>query len=217
VLSLKHSTGLDEGNPLLLELRLRLLTRGLFLTMLLLRRGEHSGLVRQASLQPLGLLGFLLGQTLPSPRSLEGRAILLELGTNRGHLSLPLRRHGARPRQVFPRLVQRLVPVHERRLHPLDRGNVLRSLGVQLWRLIPQGLRPVHQPPVRGPQGLDEGVEGVVLPPVPVELGVQAVEGVILLPGAALQILPLTGKARKDGGQERHRRGRNKGKNHETR
>jgi hypothetical protein len=35
---------------------------------------------------------------------------------------------------------------------------------------------------------------------VPVKLGVQAVEGVIPLPGTALQILPPTGKARKDRG-----------------
>jgi hypothetical protein len=32
--------------------------------------------------------------------------------------------------------VQRLVPVHERHLHHLDRGDVLRSLGVQLRRLV---------------------------------------------------------------------------------
>jgi hypothetical protein len=63
-----------------------------------------------------------------------------------------------------------------------------------------------------GPQGLDEGVEGVVLPPVPVELGIQAVKGVVPLPGLALQILPPTGKARADGGREECKRGRNKGK-----
>jgi hypothetical protein len=82
--------------------------------------------------------------------------------------------------------VQCLVPVHERSLHPLDRGDVLRSLGVQLWGLIPQGFRLVHQPPVRGPQGLDEGVEGTVLPPVPAELGVQSVESTVFLPGPTL-------------------------------
>jgi hypothetical protein len=47
--------------------------------------------------------------------------------------------------------VQRHVPVHKCRLHPPDHGDILRSLGVQLWGLIPWGLRPVHQPPVRGP------------------------------------------------------------------
>jgi hypothetical protein len=80
--------------------------------------------------------------------------------------------------------------------------------------LVPQGLRPVHQPPVRGPQGLNEGIEGVVLPPVPVELDVQMVESVVPLPGPTLQILSPTGKAREDEGQGERKRGRNKGKNH---
>jgi hypothetical protein len=128
--SLERSPGLDEDSPLLLELSIYLLARDLLLTELLLRRDERGGLVRQARPQPLGLLGILLCLTLPVLRSLEGRAILLELGTNRGHLGLPLRRHGVRPRQILPRLVQRLVPVHERRLHPLDCGDILHSLGV---------------------------------------------------------------------------------------
>jgi hypothetical protein len=57
-----------------------------------------------------------------------------------------------------------------------------------------------------------EGVEGVVLLLVPVELGVQAVEGVIPLPGPALQILPSTDNVREDEGLEELKRGRNKGK-----
>jgi hypothetical protein len=141
----------------------------------------------------------------------------LELGTSRGDLDLLRRRYGVRPRKVFPRLVQRLVPVHQCLLHPLDRGDVLHSLGVQLRRLVRQGIRSVHQPSVRRPQGLDEGVEGVLLPPVPVELGVQAVEGVVPLSGPTLQILPPTDKARENEGQEELKRGRNKGKNHKTR
>jgi hypothetical protein len=40
------------------------------------------------------------------------------------------------------------------------------------------------------------------LPPVPVEIGVKAVEGVVPLPGLVLQILPLTGKARGEGVRE---------------
>jgi hypothetical protein len=40
------------------------------------------------------------------------------------------------------------------------------------------------------------------LPPVPVEIGVEAVEGVLPLSGLALQILPLTGKARGEGVKE---------------
>jgi hypothetical protein len=168
-LTLEGGPGLGKSGLLLLELGLRKLARDLFLPELLLHRGERGNLVCQASPQPLRLLGPLFCLALPSSRSLEGRAVLLELGPNRGHLGLPLRRQGSRPHQILPRLVLRLVPVHERRLHPLDRGDVLRSLGVQLWGLIPQGFRLVHQPPVRGPHGLDEGV---VLSPVPAELGV---------------------------------------------
>jgi hypothetical protein len=40
------------------------------------------------------------------------------------------------------------------------------------------------------------------LPPVPVEIGVEAVEGVIPLLGPALQIMPPTGKARREGVRE---------------
>jgi hypothetical protein len=69
-------------------------------------------------------------------------------------------------------------------------------LGVQLWELVPQSFRPVHKPPVGGPQGLDEGVEGIVLPPVPAELGVHPVESVVPLPGPTLQLLPPADKAR---------------------
>jgi hypothetical protein len=75
-----------------LELGLHPLARDLFLSELLPRRGESGDLVRQASPQPLRLLGPLFCLALPSSRSLEGRAVLLELGPNRGHLGLPLRR-----------------------------------------------------------------------------------------------------------------------------
>jgi hypothetical protein len=94
---LERSPILGEGSPLLLKLGLHLLARGLLLTELLLRRGERGGLVRQGCPQPLGLVGLLLSLTLLGPRPLEGRAILLELGTSRGDLGLPRRRHGARP------------------------------------------------------------------------------------------------------------------------
>jgi hypothetical protein len=40
------------------------------------------------------------------------------------------------------------------------------------------------------------------LPPVPVEIGIEAVEGIVPLPGPALQILPPTGKARGEGVKE---------------
>jgi hypothetical protein len=40
----------------------------LLLTELLLRHGKRSGLVHKGRAQPLGLLGLLLGLTLPGPR-----------------------------------------------------------------------------------------------------------------------------------------------------
>jgi hypothetical protein len=46
------------------------------------------------------------------------------------------------------------------------------------------------------------------LPPVPAEIGVEAVEGVVSLSGLALQILSPMSKAREDGGQREHERGR---------
>jgi hypothetical protein len=97
MLVLEGSPRLDKGGPLLLELGLCLLACDPFLPEQLLRRGERGGLVRQASLQLLRLLGLLFGLALPSMRSLEGRAVLLELGPNCGHLGLPLRRQGPRP------------------------------------------------------------------------------------------------------------------------
>jgi hypothetical protein len=54
------------------------------------------------------------------------------------------------------------------------------------------------------------------LPPIPIELGVEAVEGVVPLLGPTLHILPPTDKAREDEGQEKLKRGRSKGKNRET-
>jgi hypothetical protein len=45
------------------------------------------------------------------------------------------------------------------------------------------------QPPVIGPQHLRESVEGVVLDPVPVELGAQLSEAVISRPRSAIQLL----------------------------
>jgi hypothetical protein len=91
MLALDGGPGLDKGGSLLLELGLRLLGCDPFLPELLLRRGERGGLVRQASPQLLCLLYLLFGLALPSTRSLEGRAVLLELGPNGGHLGLPLR------------------------------------------------------------------------------------------------------------------------------
>jgi hypothetical protein len=177
-LPLERCPGLDESGPLLPEL--------------LLRRDDRGDLVGEAGLQLLGLLGLLLGLALPGPRSLEGCAVLLKLGADRGHLRLPLSRHGARPRQVFPRPLQRLIPVDERRADLLDGGDTLRGPALQLQEVVSQGFRPVRQPPVVGPQGLDEGVEGVALLLQPAELGAHLVEGAVSVPGANLQLLPST-------------------------
>jgi hypothetical protein len=201
-LPLERSLGLGKSSTLLLEPGLRLLARSLLLTELFLHRGERGGLVRQGRPQPLGFLSPLLGLTLLSPRPLEGRAVLLELSASGNDLGLPRRRDGARPGQVFTRSAQRVIPLHQRRPHPLNRGGVYRGLGILFRRLVQQRLGPVRQPPVWRPQGLDEGVEGVVLPPVPAEISVEAVEGVVSLPGLALQILPPTGEARGEGVRE---------------
>jgi hypothetical protein len=150
-LPLERSPGFGESSLLSLELGFRLLTRSSLLTELLLRRGERGSLACQGCPQPLGLLGLLLGLTLPGPHPLEGRTVLLELGASRGDFGLPHHRDGARPRQVFARPAQRVVPLHQRRPHPLDREGISRGLGVLLRRQVRQGLSPVRQPPVWRP------------------------------------------------------------------
>jgi hypothetical protein len=169
--------------PLPLKLAFRLPARGLLLPELLLRRGERGDLLRQGRLQPLGLF--------------EGRAAPLKLGAGGDDLGLPCRRDGARPLQILASPAQRVVPLHQRRPHPLDREGASRDLGALLRGQVQQGLSPVRQPPVRRSQGLDEGVQGLVLPPVPMKVGVEAVEGVVSLPGPALQLLPPTSEARR--------------------
>jgi hypothetical protein len=157
-LPLKRSSGLDESGPLLLKLAFRLLACDSLLPKLLFRRDDRGGLVDQVGPQLLGLLGPLLSLILQGPRSLEGCAVPLELGTSRDHLRLPLSRHDVRPRQILPCPPQRLVPVHELCAHRLDGGGSLRRPALQLQELVPQGFRPIRQPPVLRPQGLDEGI-----------------------------------------------------------
>jgi hypothetical protein len=91
VFPLEGSPSLNEGSLLLLELVLCLLTRDSLLPELLLRRRERRDILSHERPQLLRLLGLLLGLALPSACFLEGRAILLKLGTNQGNLSLPLR------------------------------------------------------------------------------------------------------------------------------
>jgi hypothetical protein len=57
-------------------------------------------------------------------------------------------------------------------------------------------MQPVLQPPVVGPQGFDESVQGVVLVPVPVALGAQLIEAVVPLSSPALQLLSTANKVR---------------------
>jgi hypothetical protein len=106
-LTLEGGPSLRKCGPLLLELSLRLLARVSLLPKLLLRRGEGGGLVRHGGPQLLSLLGLLLGLALPSTHSIEGRAVFLELGMSRGHLRLPLHRHGPRPGQILTCFPQR--------------------------------------------------------------------------------------------------------------
>jgi hypothetical protein len=111
------------------------LAGGSLLPKLFLPRCERGSLVRQGCLQPLGLL--------------EGRAALLELDADGGDFRLPCRRKGARPLQVLASPAQRVVPLQQRRPHPLDRRGAFRGLGALLRRQVQQGLSPVRKPPVR--------------------------------------------------------------------
>jgi hypothetical protein len=67
-----------------------------------------------------------------------------------------------------------------------------RDLPLVLQELVAQGLCPVRQPAVLGPQGLRKRVEGVTMLPELVELGTHLVEGAILEAGAVLELLPPT-------------------------
>jgi hypothetical protein len=70
-----------------------------------------------------------------------------------------------------------------------------RGLPLHLQELVTQGLCPVCQPAVPGPQGLREGVESVALLPELVELDAQLVEGAVPVTGTSLQLLPSAGEA----------------------
>jgi hypothetical protein len=61
-----------------------------------------------------------------------------------------------------------------------------------LQELVVQGLCPVRQLAVLGPQGLRERVEGVTLLPELTELGAHLVKGAILVADAVLELLPPT-------------------------
>jgi hypothetical protein len=121
----------------LLKLAFHLLACSSLLPELLLRRGERGSLVRQGRLQLLSLL--------------EGRAVPLKLGAGGDDLGLPRRSDRACPLQVLASPAQRVVPLHQRRPHPLDRGGASRSLGALLRSQVQQSLGPVRQPSIRRP------------------------------------------------------------------
>jgi hypothetical protein len=179
-------SGLLKGGPLLLELRLRMLADAPLLLELHLHRGKRSDLVCQAGPQLLSLFGLLLNLALPRPCPLEGCTVLLELGTSRSELCLPLFHHSPHRGEVLACLPQRLVSLQKRRCHLLDHGGVFRSLGALGQESILHNSQPLLQPPIVGPRGLHEGVKGVVLVPVPVALGSQLGEVVVPLPSLAL-------------------------------
>jgi hypothetical protein len=84
----------------------------------------------------------------------------------------------------------RLVPVDEGRANALDGGGVRRGLPLQLQELVAQGLRPVRQPAIPGPQGLREGIESVTLLPELAKLSAHLSKSAVPVVGAVLQLLP---------------------------
>jgi hypothetical protein len=187
--TLEGSSGLLKRGSLLLEPSVRLLAHALLLLELPLRRGERGSLLCQLDPQLLSLLDILLGLALPRLCSLEGCTVVLELSTSRGHLRLLLRRNGPHRGQVLARLQQGLISLQERSPHLVHRRAAFNSLRAPLQELVSHSLEPVLQPPVVGPQGLDKGVNDVVLFPVPVALRAQLIEAVIPLLSSALQLL----------------------------
>jgi hypothetical protein len=201
VLPLERRPGIGESSPLLLELPLGPLAGGTLLPELVLRRGERGDLGVEGGLQLVGLLGLLLGCPRPllgpallGLRLLEPRVELPVLGPDGPHLRLPVRRHSVHLLHTPPppRLLQRLIPIDEGCANPLKDGGTRRGLTLVLQELVSQGLRPVRQLAVFGPQGLRERVEGIMLLPEVAELGTHLVERAILVAGAMLELLPPT-------------------------
>jgi hypothetical protein len=93
---------------LLLEPSFRPLARAPLLLELLLRCDKRGNPVRQVGPQLLGLHGLLLSLALPGLRSLEGCAVLLELGLSRGKLRFP--RPASRPGPRAPSAAPRPAP-----------------------------------------------------------------------------------------------------------
>jgi hypothetical protein len=108
-----------------------------------LRNCERSHLGVKGGLQLVGLLGPLLGRARPllslallGLRLQEPRADLLVLGSDGGHLRLPVGGQRAHPLQIRPRLPQRLIPVDEGRANPLEGGGARRGLPLAHSQLV---------------------------------------------------------------------------------
>jgi hypothetical protein len=183
MLPLERRPGVGKSGPLLLELPFS--------------RGERSDLGVEGGLQLVGLLGLLLSRARPllslallGLRLPEPRADLLVVSSDSAHLRLPVGCQRAHPLQILPRLLQRLVPIDEGRANLLEGGGALRILPFALLELVAQGLSLVRQPAVRGPQRVSKHVEGVAPLPELAKLDTHLVEGVILVTGAVLELLP---------------------------
>jgi hypothetical protein len=134
----------------------------------------------------------LLGLTLLRLRPLERRAEPPVLAADAGHLCLPVGRQRAHLLQVRACPPQRLITIDEGCADPLESRATCRVLPRALGELITQDHGPVRQPAVRSPEGISERVEGAASLPELVELGVHPIEGVVLVTGAALELLSPT-------------------------
>jgi hypothetical protein len=72
---------------------------------------------------------------------------------------------------------------------PLEAGTARRILPRTLREFIAPGHGPVRQPAVRGPEGVSKRVESAAPLPELVDLGVHPIKGVVLVVGAALELL----------------------------
>jgi hypothetical protein len=90
------------------------------------------------------------------------------------------------------RLPQRLITVDEGCADPLEARAARQVLPRALGELVAPGYGPVRQPAVRSPEGVSERVESAASLSELVELGVHPIEGVVLVVGAALELLAPT-------------------------
>jgi hypothetical protein len=198
-LLLQRRPGVGEGSLLLLEPPLSPLAGSALLQELLLSDGERRDLGVEGGLQVIGLLGPLLqrarpllGLALLRLRPLERRAEPPVLATDADHLRLPVGRQRPHVLQVRARPPQRLITIDESCADPLEARAARRVLSSALREFVAQDHGPVHQPAIRSPEGVSERVESAASLPELVELSVHPIEGVVLVVGAALELLSPT-------------------------